>query len=258
MKPRSSLGRFLQRFNWAAGSLHFIQALIMLMIVDDHFKIPILTRFFVFDASSPDGFGVDNQTLVNVPIAYIAPLFIFISAFFHFFIASPFYIRTYEDSIERGLNPMRWIEYSISSSLMIVALLMMGGLNELPSVVFIFTLNFIMNMMGLLMELYNQGRVMISWLPFNIGVVAGIVPWLIGGLYFWVSTDNIADAIPQWAKLGFIVTFLFFNTFAINMYLQYKKIWKWRDYSFGEKGYIVLSLTAKSALGWIVVAGTLN
>ena len=46
--------------------------------------------------------------------------------------------------------------------------------------------------------------------------------------------------------------FVFFNCFAVNMVLQYKQVGKWRDYLFGEKVYILLSLTAKSLLAWQV------
>ena len=141
---------------------------------------------------------------------------------------------------------------------MLVVLLMFGGLIELSTVVFVFALNFIMNLMGLVMEKYNQLTETTNWLPFNIGVLAGIVPWIMGGLYFVVSTNNIADAIPVYAQFGFLLTFLFFNSFAINMWLQYKKVGKWKVYAYGEKAYIVLSLVSKSALGWIIVLGTMG
>ena len=141
---------------------------------------------------------------------------------------------------------------------MLVALLMMGGINELSSVVFVFTLNFLMNIWGLEMERYNQLTNKTSWFPFNIGIIAGIVPWIIGGIYFWASTNNIVDSIPWYAQLGFVVTFLLFNTFAINMWLQYKKIGKWKNYVYGERTYIWLSLIAKSLLAWILVLGTLS
>jgi hypothetical protein len=36
------------------------------------------------------------------------------------------------------------------------------------------------------------------------------------------------------------------------MVLQYKKVGPWRDYLFGEKTYIILSLTAKALLAWQV------
>jgi hypothetical protein len=52
--------------------------------------------------------------------------------------------------------------------------------------------------------------------------------------------------------------FVFFNVFAINMILQYKKVGRWRDYLFGERVYIILSLVAKSLLAWQVFFGTLR
>jgi hypothetical protein len=57
---------------------------------------------------------------------------------------------------------------------------------------------------------------------------------------------------------GIVISeFIFFNIFALNMWLQYHRIGKWRDYLFGEKAYIVLSLTAKSLLAWWVFAAVL-
>ena len=51
--------------------------------------------------------------------------------------------------------------------------------------------------------------------------------------------------------------FVFFNVFALNQWLQYRAKGRWQGYLFGEKVYIVLSLTAKSALAWQIFAGTL-
>ena len=243
-------------FNLKIGLVHLIQAIVLFVIVNYSFKIYLIARFF--DKAPNGGFTVSTNLLWNVPIAVVAPLFLLISALFHFFIASPFYVRRYEDNIKKGINPMRWIEYSFSSSLMLVALLMMAGIIELSSVVFVFTLNWLMNMLGLMMEKYNQLTEKTKWFPFYLGIVAGLVPWIIGFIYFWVGTSNVADSIPSWAKFGFVMTFVFFNTFAIYMFLQYKKVGKWKDYVYGERAYIWLSLTAKSALAWIIVLGTIN
>ncbi len=243
-------------FNLKIGLVHLIQAIVLFVIVNYSFKIYLIARFF--DKAPNGGFTVSTSLLWNVPIAVVAPVFLLIAAFFHFFVASPFYVRRYEDNIKKGINPMRWIEYSFSSSLMLVALLMMAGIIELSSVVFVFTLNWLMNMLGLMMEKYNQLTEKTKWFPFYLGIVAGLVPWIIGFIYFWVGTSNVADSIPSWAKFGFIMTFVFFNTFAINMFLQYKKVGKWKDYIYGERAYIWLSLTAKSALAWIIVLGTIN
>lgn len=255
MKPETKLGKQLQTMNRLAGVTHLVQAVVLLFILNAETKIPVITRFFT---QTEDGIQPVSEVLFEFPIALIAPIFLLLSAIAHLLISSPFYVRRYEQNIEKGINPPRWWEYAFSSSLMLVVLLMLGGLIELSSVVFIFTLNFIMNLMGLMMEKHNQLTEKTSWLPFNIGVLAGIVPWIMGGLYFYVSTSNIADAIPAYAQFGFLLTFLFFNSFAINMWLQYKKVGKWKDYAYGEKSYIVLSLVSKSALGWIIVLGTLG
>jgi hypothetical protein len=56
----------------------------------------------------------------------------------------------------------------------------------------------------------------------------------------------------------YVSIFVFFNLFAVNMILQYRETWRWKDYLFGEKMYILLSLVAKSFLAWQVYFGTLN
>ena len=55
----------------------------------------------------------------------------------------------------------------------------------------------------------------------------------------------------------FFTLFLFFNSFALTQWLQYKRIGRWRNYLTGERTYILLSLLAKSALAWQVFGGTL-
>ena len=255
MKPATELGRKLQNFNRVAGVFHLVQALVLFLVLNSETKIPVVTRFFTETMS---GIRPVSEILFEFPVALIAPIFLLLSAIAHLFVSSPWYIGRYERGIAQGINHARWWEYAVSSSLMLVVLLMLGGLIEISTIVFIFTLNFIMNLMGLMMERHNQITEKTNWVSFNVGVLAGIVPWIMGGIYFVVSTNNIADSIPAYAQLGFLLTFIFFNTFAVNMFLQYRKVGKWRAYEFGERAYIVLSLTSKSILGWVIVLGTLE
>ena len=74
---------------------------------------------------------------------------------------------------------------------------------------------------------------------------------------FWLGAENGAEA-PAFVYWIFVSIFVFFNLFAINMVLQYKKIGPWKDYMYGEFMYIVLSLVAKTLLAWQVFAGTLQ
>jgi hypothetical protein len=63
--------------------------------------------------------------------------------------------------------------------------------------------------------------------------------------------------VPGFVWGIFVSLFLFFNSFAVNMWLQYRRVGPWRDYLFGERAYLVLSLVAKSALAWQIYAGAL-
>ena len=92
-------------------------------------------------------------------------------------------------------------------------------------------------------------------MPYWFGVLAGAVPWLLIALYIW-SPGSSAQP-PAFVYAIFITLFVFFNSFAVNMVLQYRKVGKWADYLYGEKVYVFLSLTAKSALAWQVFGGTL-
>ena len=111
-----------------------------------------------------------------------------------------------------------------------------------------------MVLFGLLMEHYEEpGNP--DWTTYIFGTIVGIVPWLGIGIYLWSPST---DASPPAFVYGiFVSIFIFFNSFAINMILQYKRVWKWKNYLFGESMYILLSLASKTALVWQVFAGTL-
>jgi len=64
--------------------------------------------------------------------------------------------------------------------------------------------------------------------------------------------------VPDFVIGIYLSIIILFNLFPINMILQYKKVGKWKDYLYGEKMYVVLSLVAKSALAWQIFFGTLR
>ena len=67
---------------------------------------------------------------------------------------------------------------------------------------------------------------------------------------------NLAT-VPGFVYGIVISLFVFFNSFALNQWLQYRGVGPWRSYAFGEKTYLVLSLVAKSLLAWQIFAGSL-
>jgi hypothetical protein len=182
--------------------------------------------------------------------------FLLISAIAHFYLSTIGY-KNYVKNLKKGMNPIRFYEYAFSSSLMIVLIGMLSGVWDLGAIVLLFGLNAMMNLFGVMMELHNQTTEKTDWTAYVYGCIAGIIPWIVIFIYF-VGSINSGDAKPPDFVYAILPTlFVFFNIFAINMVLQYKKVGRWQDYLFGERVYIILSLTSKSVLAWIIFAGTL-
>ena len=236
------------------GGLHLAQGFAIL-ILSKVFTLPISGGYLKFDQVSQSLLPA-TKFLFDLSLPMLIVIFFFLSAAAHFIIATV-YNKQYNSQLSRGMNIARWVEYSISASIMMVAISLLVGIYDAMSLVMVFSLAAIMNLMGLVMEVHNQTTKKTNWLSFWLGSAAGIIPWIAIAFYMWLGADNGSSA-PAFVYWIFVSIFLFFNCFAINMVLQYKKIGPWKDYFYGERAYIILSLVAKSLLAWQVFAGTLR
>jgi hypothetical protein len=225
----------------------------VVLVLSSDFTLPIVARY----AAGPPGSDfADPVTLLEAPIGITVAIFLGLSAFFHFLVASPQFFGRYSAGLAAQRNYFRWVEYSISSSVMIVLIALITGVSDVVAIIALFGVNASMILFGWLQEKYetpgNGG-----WVPFIFGCIAGIVPWL--ALVFYVfSIGGPSEATAPAFVYGIVFSlFVLFNTFAVVQFLQYKKVGKWSDYLRGEKTYITLSLIAKSALAWQVFVGTL-
>ena len=244
----------LRRFNLIMGLLHLVQGIFMIL-VSNATTYPIFTNYLNFDIATRT-LSPNPQLFYELRFGPAVAAFLLISAVAHFYLATIGYTR-YVANLKKGMNPIRFYEYALSSSLMIVLIGMLIGLWDLGALILIFAVNATMNLFGIMMEYHNQYTKKTDWTSFIYGSVAGIVPWIVIMMYF-VGAVNSGDAKPPAFVYTIVPTlFVFFNIFAINMVLQYKKIGPWKDYLFGERFYIVLSLAAKTVLAWLIWTGTL-
>ena len=121
------------------------------------------------------------------------------------------YRKSYDADLKQGINKARWIEYSLSASTMMVAISLLVGIYDLGSLIMIFTLVAIMNLLGLVMEVHNQTTQATNWLSYLIGCLAGAVPWIVIGLYFWGSRSYGLGNIPTFVYWIYVSIFLFFK-----------------------------------------------
>lgn len=244
----------LQRFNLIMAVLHFVQGVVMLFVSSD-FKLPVTGSFLKFDPAS-QSLVPSVRNLFELQIGPLVAIFLFLSALAHLLISLPKINDWYNNNLSKGANYARWIEYSFSSSVMILVIAMLVGIYDISALIAIVLLNVSMILFGWMMELHNQSTEKTNWTSFIFGCIAGIGPWIAIGIYLWNPGSDVKA--PNFVYWIYFSIFLFFNSFALNQVLQYKKIGKWKDYLYGERAYIILSLVAKSLLAWQVFGGTLR
>lgn len=248
--PNTEMSR-LRRLNVIAGGFHFAQMILILALATD-FTLPITAAYMEGPPGTP---LADPVTLIDVRVAWGVAAFFGLSALFHFLVASPKFYSRYIAGLLDKHNYFRWVEYSLSASIMIVLIAQIVGITDVGAVVAIFGVNVSMILFGWLQEKYVKPGG--GLLPFWFGSIAGIVPWIVIAI-FVIAPGAVRDGQTPGFVFGIIISlFVLFNCFALVQYLQYKPVGKWSNYLRGEKAYIVLSLVAKSALAWQVFAGTL-
>ncbi len=240
----------LRRLNIAAGLFLLIESAYML-VASNTLALPVTAAYLRDDpvaVTSPS----PAHTVFSVRIGHAVALFLALAAVDHLAVASPGLRRWYERSIASGTNYARWIEYSISASIMLVLIGLFVGIRDLAAVVALFATNTAMILFGLLMERHQRpGHP--DWSAFWFGSLIGVVPWALIAIF--VSKP---DNVPAFVYAITIVQFVLFFSFALNMALQYAQIGRWRDYWYGEVVYISLSFTAKSLLAWLIFANVLR
>ena len=241
----------LRRDNALAGAVHLVQAVAVLVLATS-FALPVTATYL----EGPPGTTPQDPTeLFEIPTGAAVAGFLLLSALAHAIVCTAWW-RRYVEDLGRGRNPARWVEYSLSASLMIVLIAQLTGISDVAALVALFGVNASMILFGWLQEHYERPGDG-GWLPFVFGCIAGVVPWLAIGIYLFSPGSASSAEAPGFVYAIFVSLFVFFNVFALNQLLQYRARGRWADYLFGERVYIVLSLVAKSALAWQVFAGTL-
>ena len=243
----------IQRWNLIAGFAHLAQCIAILVLAND-FTLPVTATYMAGPPGTPPA---DPVVLFDSRIAWGVALFFGLSALFHFTVAVPPFAARYKAGLVLQHNYFRWVEYSLSSSIMMVLIAQIVGISDVAALITIFGVNASMILFGWLQEKYERPGSG-GWLPFVFGCIAGIVPWLAVAIYV-IAPGAATNVEPPAFVYGIIFSlFVLFNCFAVVQVLQYKRVGKWSSYLNGERTYITLSLVAKSLLAWQIFFATLT
>ena len=120
----------LVRFNLIMAGLHGLQALAVFLLSDPNRGIWNVTvnNLTLGTGSTPDKLVLASAThdIFSVHLAYIVVAFFILSAVAHLFVATV-YRKRYEADLKRGINKVRWIEYALSASTMMIGIALAIG-----------------------------------------------------------------------------------------------------------------------------------
>jgi hypothetical protein len=239
----------LRRWNLGLTVLHGIQAVAVLLLAND-FAITVTSTF----PEGPPGTRTPlAEGLFDVRIGVAVAVFLGLAAVDHL-ITATVGRSTYEADLQRGINRFRWVEYSVSATLMVLLIASYSGITNISAVVGVAGANVAMILFGWLQERMNPpGRTSTTMMPFWFGTIVGLAPWI-------AILINIigSETVPGFVYGIVIAQFVFFFSFGLNQWLQYHQTGRWSDYAYGEKTYLVLSLGAKSVLAWQIFGGSLG
>ena len=234
---------------------------VVILILSVNRSYPISTSFLGMDTLQSQSqnsvvLATGMQHLLDVNIAYLIAAFFFVAAITHGLVVTK--LRSfYEQDIKKGVNRIRWIEYALCAGLMIALIGMLVGVEDISTIFLLFGTTAVMSLLGIVVESQNQGTRKVSWASFIVGCVVGVLPWIVLATYL-ISGGIYGTNAPGFVYWVFGTMLLLFAAFPVNTYLIFHKTGRWKDYMFGERMFMFLSLVAKTALAWIVFAGSLH
>jgi hypothetical protein len=235
----TAVGRF-RLAHVGLAALHLAQAVLVLIVAGD----------VVIDITHQVA-GETVEPLVGVSVG-VAMAAYFLAAAVHHALSATALKRLYEADLRRGRNRLRWAEFAVSAPILMLLIALYTGVTDVAALVVVGAATIVMVSCGWMQEALNPPtRRATTMVPFWAGVIAGGIPWAI------VARQMIGGSeTSQFGLSIFLALFILWASFAVNQWLQYHQVGPWADYLHGEQTYLVLSLVAKTALAWQIVAGS--
>jgi hypothetical protein len=132
--------------------------LVAVLALSNNFSLPVTATYMT---GPPGSSFTDPIHLFSNNVSYTIAFFLGLSAFFHFFVSSRKFFPKYAEGLKQNRNVFRWVEYSISSSVMIFLIAQLNGISDYAALLAIFGVNVSMILFGWLQEKYFCARVCI-------------------------------------------------------------------------------------------------
>ena len=229
----------------------------MTMLLQDNNVIPT-TSFSTATSDPSQQLCLNNQ--FN-PLWFIVT-FVSLPAINHGFIwyLSVHHQKMVEEFLfEKKNNPIRWIEYSVSASLMLITISILCGVSDIFLWFLLGSSNCIGMLMGQLLEMLSSPKYkdvmeknVIKYV-FSLASAMVFVPWVVPLYYFFHGLTTPNAEVPSFVYVALLGTFLCFSSFGLNSFCYH--ILEKYDFHTTEYIYVLLSFTAKTILAVDVYGG---
>ena len=277
-----------KKINWFAIFGHFVSAVCMMGFIWD--KDPLIFPYtetflkwdnipesetcplgsrtfetsngkFCIQASTQPVYCNDDNECYGLNLGLLIIFFHILSFFFQLGAAITDYtgpILGYEYSVmvSENKNPLRFIEYSFSASIMLISIALLNGVTDINLITSIAILTSSCQLCGLAVEYVDSN---------NIKILLHFVGWLqfvwsyciIGHAFFKSVEDaneNGGNGPPDFVFAIVLSLFLLYSSFGfVQMFELCTDISPYKK----ECAYVMLSLIAKTLLGWMIFSNVL-
>ena len=275
----------LRAFTACTGLVHLGSGIATLVLNKDR-KVPLFENWLAWPSSAQRQVAATNKFITgsnyagSISFEGLVASFFFLSAIFQTVpaLVTPIWRWQLKLLFERNVQPLRWLEYSASASVMFVTFFILNGNQNVYLIVTAFALSFVMMMLGLVseastyfqrtVEYLSNGKMKRNALDYFLPHVLGWVPFgiLWGLIYrsFVFGISHGSSKPPMWVYIVFASQIGIMAAFGANQLWQLVDLFYVRASDFERQAkialrteyiYVTLSLTAKSMLAWVLYWG---
>lgn len=238
--------QMLRKSNLLVALLFGVVSLLLLIDACVEFDLGLVPVYGVWWVRTEATFKMELQ-IVDRKVRVIFLVFVVTAAAcIDHLLVSTVFRGMYESRLARGQNPFRWLEYSISASVMNILIAMECGVLDVLLLTAIGALTATCMAFGWLGELVREKEVqeVIFW----IGCCPFLAAWGIIGASL-AAEARAYTSIPDFVWAVVICLFLLECAFAVNQFVPRK------SFVVKEITFIILSPTAKFLLAAIAYGG---
>ena len=247
--------------NYTLSAFYFIQLLVIIFVAKS-FSLPVSTSYITRDQLLVNAYGnkaVSAATahIFDVNIKSLVVFMLILMVIIYVWLATR-YRFNYETDLKREANPVRWIQTGIINGLILVTVGLLAGVYDLVTLVLLFILPVIANLILIVKEQLPEQEKLKHNLLTILKLVFVILPLAIILCYVLSADIYGTHGISTYFYFLYATVIIFYAGTLVNQLLLSKKTKSWKKYIYGEQMYLLLDTVIKTAVIWQIFAGVLH